>query len=97
MPEMQIGAPGMPNTDPGNIYMTPSPSRRIPVNVTVSRHPGTPRALATLLASMLLNKRLRQGGMNQTPTIGMPGTGPRNSMSDLAQMSLNMGRRSSGY
>lgn len=61
------------------------------------RHPGTPRALASLLATMLLNRRLQQGGMNQAPTIGMPGAGPRNSMADLARMSLNMGRRPSGY
>lgn len=55
------------------------------------RNSQTPKVLLALLASMALNKRLRQGGMNQ-PMVrsAIPG---QQRMADLAQMSLNMGGR----
>lgn len=72
------------------------------------RHPDTPKVLLSLLASMALNKRLRQGGMGQPPgqTVRMSTPGHlrnpdnfnrnpagQNRMADLAQMSLQMGKR----
>lgn len=60
---------------------------------------GTPPQLMAMLATLMLNKKLRSGGMNQPPRIGNPqppimvGRLPnQNRMSDLAKMQLEAGR-----
>lgn len=161
MPKFPTGSPGMPISDPGNIYMggrnkpmvmfqprpTPpggysgvvSPLRRrinpvgsqiggselppglagrplppglarrttLPPGLANRLNSGKPaarqgmnsppRQLLSLLATLILNRRLRQGGMNQPPQVGLPNAG-QGRMADLARMQMNMqGRRPPGY
>lgn len=57
-----------------------------------------PRQLLSLLATLILNRRLQQGGMNRPPQLGAPNAG-QGRMADLARMQMNMqqGRRPPGY